>query len=180
MRQQPVVFMWDGDHMVPQARYKRVCDRQFVVGEEYVLERVESRSMASHNQFFAAVNDAFDNLPEKLAASFPSAEHLRKWALIQTRHFEQREIEYDTQHDAETSARYARTEDIYARIKVERMPSGSGHGRWLLVIRKARSQSLGAMKKAEFEQSKRDVLDLLETMTEVPKGSLMKNAGRAA
>ena len=36
------------------------------------------------------------------------------------------------------------------------------------------------MGKERFEASKRDVLDLLESMVDVPKGTLMREAGNAA
>lgn len=184
MTSQPIVFVWTelevcaeggvietARAMVPHLRYARVAARQFELGGEYPLEVVQNRSMASHNQYFAAVGEAYDNLPEKISASFPSAEHLRKWALIQCGHFEQKETEWDTRRDAMRHATFVRIEDEFARIKVDKT---------VVIVRRAKSQSLGAMKKKEFEQSKKDVLDLLESMTSVPKGSLMKHAGRGA
>ena len=97
MKIYPVVFHWlDVDvadqqgvmhatkAMVPIARYVNTAARQYHEGEEYPLVMLETRSRASHNQYFAAVNDGFDNLPERIAARWPTSEHLRKWLLIET------------------------------------------------------------------------------------------------
>ena len=182
MRMQPVIFYWkevdviDGDGiatrrmaMVPHLRYGNVVKRQFADGEEYVLAPVEERSMASHRQFFAAINDAFHNLPEKVAARFPSAQHLRRWALIECGHFDEKEFDCDSEKNAKRLATFIRTEDEYARISL--------HG-LKVIVRRAKSQALPAMKKADFEVSKRDVLDLLEAMTSLPSGTLMREAGK--
>ncbi len=72
-------------------------------------------------------------------------------------------------------ALYARGEDHYARIKVEH-----GDDKWVVIKRTAHSQALGKMTKDEFQKSKQDVLDLLESMLGVPLGSLRREAGRAA
>lgn len=194
-RSQPVVFVWSEldvcveggvvervKAMVPSSRYSRVASKQFTLDAEYPLEIVQYRSMASHNQYFAAVSDAFDNLPEKLAPSFPSDTHLRKWALIQCGHFKQKETEWDTRHDAMRHATYVRTKEVYSRINVEKVPRviEDGAERWVVIVREPLSQDFASMSKAEFEQSKRDVLELLESIINVPKGALMKNAGRSA
>ncbi len=171
MKLQPVVFTWDGDHMIPQTRYKRVCDRQFVVGEEYVLQRTEERSMASHSQFMAAIADGFSNLPEGISARFPTSTHLRRWLLIETGWFDEKAFDMLSEQKARELALWVRTEDEYARIHA--------HGT-TVIVRKAKSQSLSAMGKADFEASKRACLDKLEDMIGVPLGSLKKNAGRAA
>ena len=67
---------------------------------------------------------------------------------------------------------FIRTEDEYAR-----MPNNHPT---IVLIRKAKSQSMAAMGKALFEQSKKDVLDLLESMVNVPKGTLMREGGMSA
>ena len=182
MRIYPVSFVWqkvdlvDGEDgtatriwaMVPQQRYHNVCQRQFAEGEAYPLQVVEERSMASHRQFFAAVHEGFKNLPENIAARFPSSEHMRKFLLIETGWFDEKEIECANEKHAKALQAFIRTEDEYARI----FRRGS-----LVIIRKAKSQSLAAMGKQAFQDSKRDVLDLLESMVDVPKGTLMREGG---
>ncbi len=130
--------------------------------------------MASHRQFFAAVNDGFRNLPENVAARFPSSEHMRKWLLIETGWHEEKEFECASAKHAKALCTFIRTEDEYVRI------SNPKNHPTTVIIRKARSQSLAAMGKQDFENSKRDVLDLLESMVDVPKGTLMREAGNAA
>ena len=188
MRAYPVTFTWqkvdlvDGEDgtavrawaMVPQPRYHNICQRQFAVGESYPLQVVEDRSMASHKQYFAAINEGFKNLPENIAARFPSAEHLRKWLLVETGWHEEKEFECASAKHAKALCTFIRTEDDYVRI------SNPKNHPTTVIIRKARSQALASMGKALFEQSKKDVLDLLESMVNVPKGTLMREGGMNA
>jgi hypothetical protein len=177
MKRQPIVFQWNAEEqaMRPSTRYLHACSK-FEDGAEYVLAEVENRSMASHSHDFASVNEAWTQLPERIASSFPTAEHLRKWALIQCGFFEQREIEMDSRLDANRMARYIRVDDHFSRIKVEIV----AEGKWMVIVRRAQSQAIGKMSKDEFQKSKQDVLDLLAQMIEVPRGTLAKEAGRSA
>lgn len=183
MKMVPVVFtaqetrLPDGElvHvMVPLARYAKVARRQFVLGEEYPLVVLETRSRASHSQYFAALADAFDNLPETIAARWPTAEHLRKWALIETGWCDEREVEFGSPLYAKRAALLLHQEfDEHARIY---QPNNGTK----LIIRRAKSQSAAAMAKAEFEASKRAVLELVEDMIGLERGKLKKNARRSA
>lgn len=178
----PVVFIWktvdvtDDDGvvsrvfaMVPLARYDNLAKRQFSENEEYPLAPIEARSRASHSHFFAAIKEGFDNLPENIAARWPTAEHLRKWLLIEAGWFHESEIDCSSEKTAKQTAVLMRSFDGYARISI--------HGA-KVIVRRAKSQSASAMGKQEFEDSKRDVLDALEHMTQVAKGELMKQAKR--
>jgi hypothetical protein len=180
----PVVMKWtevdtvDADGvvrstwaMVPQARYERVCKKQYQPGEEYPLVVLEPRSRASHNAFFAEIGSAFSNLPENIAARFPTAEHLRKWCLIETGWFDEKEFDCPDEKFAKRLGTFIRTQDDFARISVHRVGSA-----WKVIVRQAKSQSAQAMSKQPFEESKKDVLDLLEAMTNVPRGSFKKEA----
>lgn len=180
----PVVFTWvDVDvvdehgvatkckAMVPLKRYDNLAKKQFHDGEEYPLVILEARSRASHSFYFASVGNGFDNLPEKIAARWPTAEHLRKWLLIECGWFEEREFDCDSEINARRLATFIRTEDEYARISL--------HGK-KVIVRRAKSQSAAAMGKKDFEDSKKAVLDLLEHFTEVPRGTLNKEARRRA
>jgi hypothetical protein len=195
VKPRPVVFKWqtvevvnpdDGEAvrvkaMVPLPRFGNVCAAQFSDGEEYVLAPLEERSMASHGQYFAAVHEAFLNLPETISNRFPSSEHLRKWALIECDWFDEKEFYCPDEAFARGLATFVRTEDEYARISVHRPADVNPvYDTWKVIIRRAKSQSMAAMGKEAFEQSKRAVLDLLEHLTAVDRGALMKNAGRSA
>ena len=69
-------FTWNNGMMVP-ANPQAVA-KAFVEGRRYWLEEVSERSWISHQHQFAFVNQAWDNLPEALADTFPTPEHLRK------------------------------------------------------------------------------------------------------
>lgn len=182
MKTYPVVFLWrdvdvvDADGvatrckaMVPLARYGKVSARQFVEEQEYPLVILEARSRASHNHYFSALHEGFQNLPEKIAARWPTEEHLRKWLLCEAGWFDESEIDCSSPRHATQAATLIRSFDDYARISV--------HGA-KVIIRRAKSQSANAMGREAFQKSKTDVLDLLEHFTQVPKGTLKKEAGR--
>lgn len=193
----PVVFVWtevalqDGELrevMVPAPRYAKVAHRQFEPDHEYPLVVLETRSRASHNQYFAALSDGFDNLPEDLEDAaerlglksipkdgFQDADHLRKWALCETGWCDIGEFLFETQEEAERLCKYFRRNDSYAIITL-----GFRGNHVLVTIKTAKSQSAPNMAKQAFEDSKRDVLTLVEAMTNLKKGALMKNAGRSA
>lgn len=184
MRIYPVGFVWrkvdvilgDGEvvramAMVPLARYDNVAKRQFAEGEDYTLTPLEERSMASHRQYFAALKSGFDNLPENIAARWPSAEHYRKWLLIETGFFDEKEFDEASILHAKRLATFIRTEDVYARITVRGTT---------VIIRRAKSQAVPAMSKVDFEASKRAVLELNDHLTGVEPGTHMREAGRHA
>jgi hypothetical protein len=184
-RQQPIVFTWrevdvtapDGEvtrqmAMVPTMRYANVAKRQFGDADtEHVLEQANERSMASHSQFFAAIKDYFDNIPEKMQARWPTPEHFRKWLLVECGWFDEKEFDMISEKHAKGLGTFIRTEDEYARITI----SGKK-----VIVRRAKSQSLKAMGKDDFQRSKQDVLELAEQFVGVPRAVAMKNAGRSA
>jgi len=157
--------------MVPHQKYANVAKRQFADGETYTLQPAEERSMASHNQYFAALNDYYDNLPEKIEARWPSADHFRRWLLVETGWFDEKEFDMASEKHATALRTFIRTEDRYARI------GGSGSK---VIVRRARSQSLVAMGKADFEASKKAVLELAEAMVGTPVRTMMREANRHA
>jgi len=170
-RPRPVVFTWDGDAMIPLQRFRGLCDQQFAVHEEYALQIVENRSQASHNHYFAALADAFSNLAEEYAGRFPTAEHLRSWALVEAGYA----TENDTVCDSPAEARkLAATIRRYSPYAISRL---SGN---VVKIFEPESQSMAAMKKERFEASKADVLAIVSAMARTTPAELKKNAGRSA
>lgn len=167
----PVIYQWTGEAMVPQARFARLCDRQFVVGEHYRLVPHEDRSAASHRHFFAAVNDAWENLPEHLAERFPTSEHLRKWALIKAGFRDERTLVAASKAEAQRLAAFVRPMDDFAVVVVSEAT---------VTVYTAKSQSVRAMGKAAFQASKDGVLSVLSEMIGVPPATLARNAGMAA
>jgi hypothetical protein len=157
--------------MVPLPRYDNIAKRQWHAGEEYTLVPLEARSRPSHNYYFAALDDAFENLPERIAARWPTAEHMRKWCLVETGWFDESEINCASPQHAIQAATLIRSFDEYARISL--------HGS-KVIIRRAKSQSAAAMTKEPFEASKRDVLDLVASFIGTTTSELRKHAGRSA
>src|SRR5690606_25546489 len=87
----PMLMQWDGEAMRPL--HPRRAEKTAAVGETYSLVQHEERSTASHNQEFAWLRDAWLNLPEGLADLYPTAEHLRKRALIEAGYYDETVID---------------------------------------------------------------------------------------
>jgi len=103
------------------------------------------RSHRSHGHFFARVNEAWDNFPDKLRARHPSPEHLRKWALIRSGFCDQQTYVFDSDRDAQTFAVAMKKKDEFAVVIVKES---------VVDEFTAKSQSLQAMGKADFQASK--------------------------
>lgn len=168
----PVMFTWtDEGTMVPDARFKAVCDKQFVVGAEYPLIPVEQRNMKSHNHFFAALHEAWLNLSEEDTLKYPTEEHLRAWALIECGFFSQREIECEKPSLAKSMAMLARQLSPMARIGLKESK---------VIVKEAVSQSLASMGADAFKASKEAVLDLVTGMAGTTRKELAKAADQHA
>lgn len=167
----PILCAWDGEAFVPLPRFARLADKGYVVGETYPLVVHEDRSQASHRQYFAAVHDAWQNLPEDAAERFPTSEHLRKYALIKAGFRDERSVACSSKAEAQRVAAFIRPMDDFAVVTV----SGP-----LVTVYTAKSQSYRAMGKEDFQRSKEAVLDVLAGMVGVTPGALEREAGRAA
>ena len=163
MTDKPVAFRWNGETMVPV--HPKVADRVFTVGECYTLVKHEDRSHASHGHQFAYLADAWRSLPETLADSIPTPEHLRKRALIETGHYEETMVDAGSQAAALRVAAMMRGIDDLAMV----VTRGS-----LVVRRTAKSQSRRAMDKATFQRSKDDVLGWIANVLGVDPGTLSR------
>lgn len=198
MRMSPVMFRWceaeviidaaTGEvartlAMVPTIRYRNLAKRQFHIDAEYPLAIIEERSRPAHSRYFAALNDAFENLPEGIAARFPTAMHFRKWLLIEAGWFVEKEFRFKG-HDRKVQARrlatYVRTEDEYARITISDIVEEDGSPASVVIIRKAQSQDHSSMDKEKFKASSDAVLDLAAHFIQVPRGKLLQEAGQSA
>lgn len=171
MNQTPIIFDWTGEAMVPLGRFRKLCDKQFVVGEQYRMEAIEERSMASHRQYFAAIHDAWMNLPENIAEQYPTSEVLRKRALIEAKYYDEEILDCGTKAAALNVAPAIRRRDDFAIIHVRGQ---------FIIIRTAKSQSMRSMGKDVFQKSKQDVLDTIAALIDVSRGTLQKEAGRSA
>lgn len=167
----PVNFVWDAEHrlMIPEPRFARVCDRQFVDREVYPLAPVEPRSRQSHNHYFATLHDIWENLPESLAPAFPTIEHMRKWALIEADYCDVTIVDCGTVASAKQMGTAARNLDAFARI--QRFGSS-------LHIKRAQSQSAQAMGREVFQDSKTKVLDICAAMVGPSSATFKKEAAK--
>lgn len=171
----PVMFRWqeidvcvDGGEvrrmrtMMPHPRFLALCGRQFALDEDYPLGPVEGVPSRSRGGFFAAVKEAWNNLPAE-DERFPTPEHLRKRALVAVGWATHAEYVMDTPKDAKNMARALRSSDEYAVIKV----SGSVVSIWT-----AKSIKSGAITGAEFQVVKTQALDWVATLARTTRREL--------
>lgn len=168
-RPRPVFLRWDGDVFTPEPSFKHYCSRDYVVGEVYPMLPVEERSQASHNFYFAAVAEGFNNLTEENAKRFPTREHLRHWCLVQCGYCSETHYALANSKEARKLAADIRRMSEYAVISIRKDT---------LIVWEAESQSRAAMKKEMFEKSKQDVLDMIGSMARTTRPQLEKEAKR--
>lgn len=161
----PQGFTWDGEAMVP--RSPKLADKAYVVGENYLLVNYEQRSLATHNHEFAWLKDAWLNLPESLSDQFPTAEHLRKRALIDAGFYDETIVDAGTNAAAVRVASAFRSREEFSLVIV-RGPA--------VVIRTAKSQSRRSMNKQEFQASKEAILEVVASLIGVKPGELIGHA----
>lgn len=167
----PRIFTWDASRSVMVPVRPKQADVQYTDGEDYRLGVIEERSGPSHRHYFAAINEAWKNLREEDATRFHTPEHLRKYALIRAGYADVMELVASTRAEALRFADYVRKIDEYAVVTV----------RDKTVQRfTAKSQSVRAMGKGEFEDSKRKVLEIVSAMIAVDPQTLSDNVGKAA
>lgn len=167
----PLSFLWDGENMAVLSRHQSLADAQFCIGQTYRLEVVEERSVNSHNHFFAALAETWSNLPDDLAESFPTPEHLRKRALIRTGWADSDTIVCSSKAEALRLAAFVRPCDEYSVVVVKEAT---------VTRYVARSQSMKAMGKDDFTKSKQDVLDYVSALIGSTRQEVQANAGKAA
>ena len=152
----PFMAKFDGKYFRPVgARSEEIVRRNFVEGTRYELIECQGRSGATHRHFFAALHDAWLNLPEEIADNFLSEDHLRKYALIHEGFSNTSTLVCQSAAAAEQFARFLRPVDEFSVVTV----SGKTVMRSI-----AKSQSLRAMGKDEFQRSKQAVLDYVASL----------------
>lgn len=152
MTAQPVACRWTGQAFIPAPRFMNMAAQTFRVDDVYPLAVHEDRSPATHRHYFALVNEAWVNLPEDMADRWPTAEHLRKWALIKAGYRDERTIVCSSKAEATRIKAFIRPMDEYAVI----LSQGA-----TVLAYTAKSQSVKAMGKKTFQASKEAVLGVL-------------------
>lgn len=172
MTPSPIIFNWNGEVMVPlNRRFAFQCDKQFVVGANYTLVQHEDRSAASHAHYFASITEAWRNLPEQMADRFPSPEHLRKFALVKAGYRDERTHVAATKAEALRLAAFIKPIDDFAIVTTSGMT---------VTVWTAKSQSVKAMGKKEFQASKESVLGVLADLLGVDVKALAERGTEAA
>lgn len=164
----PMYFQWDGEAMHP--RSPRAADQHFTIGQFYRLVEEEERSGISHRHQFAFLREAWRNLPEVLAAQYPTPEHLRKRALIMAGWYDEEIIDAGSNTVAVRIASLARQYDDFALISVNDA---------LVIIRRAKSQKTNAMNKEDFQASKTAVLEIVSDLIGVTPDELARQSEAA-
>jgi hypothetical protein len=159
----PLTFVWDGDTMMPVASCRRAANATFVVGERYRMEVVEERSQRSHSHYFASIHEMWASLPDEKAVHFPTAVHLRKFALIRCGYSDQRQIVCASKAEAQRIAGFIKPMDEYAVVT---------HHEAVVSVFTAQSQSRKAMGHREFQDSKDRVLDYIAGLLGVERASV--------
>lgn len=127
--------------------------------------------MSHHRGYFAALKDAWMNLPEGEQERYPSPEHLRAWALVETGFCTETNYVMDDEKGARRLAADLRRMSPYSIIRL------SGN---VVRLFEPESQAVASANKERFGMQTRAVLDLVASMARTTPAELKKNAGRSA
>lgn len=168
----PIECCWDGEVFRPISPYwQRRADREFARGEILRLTHNAERSMNSHRHYFAAVTEAWRNLPPLMSGRFPTPEHLRRYALIKAGFFNSQSMPCASPAAARKLASFIRPIDEFSIVTTEGAT---------VTVYTAKSQSYQHMDKKTFAESKDKVLDVIAAEIGVARNELTDNAGAAA
>lgn len=164
-----LTMVWDAQYECfrPTPRFRKACNAEFVDEVMYRVDVRDERSEASHRHLFAMVKEAWLNLPEDLALEFATPEHLRKRALIETGHFDERRFACADPVEARNLVRFMKPVDEYAVYAV----AGS-----VVIERRAKSIATKAMNRAAFKQAKDDIITYCEKLIGVKPGEITESA----
>lgn len=162
----PIPFRWSGEAMEPLKRFAATCDREFVIGELYLMAPVEERSEVSHRHEFAFLREAWSNLPEAIADQYANPEILRKKALIATGWCSVTDHVCGSHAEAVRWAANLRRElDAYTVVTVAKA---------VVRVFRARSQARNAMNREEFQASKTAILEYVSHLLDVTPDELQR------
>lgn len=165
----PLMFVWTPDAgplgaMVPYRGHARRIAAHYEPGMGYLLHPAPLGSTPFERGFFAAVNEAWKNLPENKHEEYPTSEHLRKRALIKCGFYNLAEQVFDTEKDAQRAAAIAKGDDEYCVV----VASGT-------CVRKYTAQSMKIRTtddRKKFKEMANAVLDLLSATIGVRRSEL--------
>jgi hypothetical protein len=130
-------------------------------------QMAEHRSKKSHDQFFAIVKGAWETLPDHLLEKFPSSEHLRKYALCKAGYADVTIIACKSNTEAIKTGWLLSQIDNFAVIEISDT---------VLTCARAESQSLKAMGRRTFQESKEGVLRVISELIGTDAATLERQA----
>ncbi len=169
----PIVFQWNGINMRPMSRFADHCAAAFKRDEFYTMEVQEQRRESSHKHYFAALDEAWANLPEKFDGQSwaQSREHMRHYALIRLGWCNTKVIQCATNAEAVR----------WAAIMLPMRPFSIVTAvRSTVVESVAVSQRRKAMGAKDFMKSKWQVLDFVADLCGTTRGELEAAAKQSA
>jgi hypothetical protein len=166
----PILLRFDGNAFVPSSAVMLKRAREgYEIGETYrIIIEEDDASDKSRAHFYACNNTTWKNLPEDLAARFPTPKHLRDWTLIKAGFATERDMVLDSEERAKAIGFVLRSELPYAVL------STSGP---VLKVWTAKSTKRGSMKRAEFQAAKTQCLAIWADMIGAKPADIQANAG---
>ena len=160
----PISVVFDGEAFRPLHKHHLASAKSHLGdGEVITIQVREDRSAKSHRAYFAAINEAWQSLPDELAALYPTPEHLRKVALIRAGYADEKTLVCSSRAEALRLAAFVRPMDSYAIVAVSQATVKA----WT-----AQSQSTRAMGRKAFQESKDKVLDWIAAQIGVTRDQL--------
>lgn len=168
----PLWFFYAGEGQFDPAgpHTKSVADKHYTIGERYSLITHYGRSEASHGHQFAAIEDAWANLPPDLRMLHPSPVHLRKWALVKSGWCNTQIFPMASEAAAKELQEHLESHDEFA-IVIRRGD--------VVTLYTAKSQSRKAMPGDEFQRSKSDCLAVIAPLLGTTPQTLESNPGKS-
>lgn len=153
----PIPFAYEGQGVFRALpRFVGLCAEHYGQGEVVNLAPQEERSEVSHRHEFVWLKEAWQTLPDHIAADYPSAEHLRKRALIATGWCHVRDYPCPSRKEAVRLAAALNAEvDEYTVVIVAED---------VVRVCRAKSQARNKMKAADFQRSKQDILEWVSAL----------------
>lgn len=142
---------WDGHAFKPTTPFwTKLAARNYAAGE--VLRMVDDPAPSSNSRrhYFAALNQAWENMPERLLEQYPSVEVLRKHTLIREGYCDESRFVCNSHAEALRFSAFLAPIDPYSIVVVKEC---------VVVRRTAQSQNLRSMGQKAFQESKDKVLD---------------------
>lgn len=166
-------FVWDNEECVMRiatAEAAKRAEHLYEHGGTYMLAVPADRSPESHRHLFGLIRLAWENLPDRLTAEYPSEKALRKRGLILTGHYDETQIVCASALDARRVVATMRPADDFAIVSIAEN---------VVVHRTAKSLAENAMDVRAFQAAKADLLAFVSRLIGVDVNTLQRQAEAA-